>query len=174
MGSYTHQYHSQGYLIYQHQGQAGKVCADSLNSSLSQQQSETFIRSLASTTCSHLQYNEMSWAAVTRDQEEAEVQYVGVSLINLSTQISRTVLQISALESGDSFESVSCPSKLVLRMECSDLDCGRRPAALADNRTVRHGDWPWHVTLFKESSHVCDGTLVHTSWVMSTKSCFQG
>ena len=80
VGSYTHQYHSQGYLIYQHQGQAGKVCADSLNSSLDQQQSETFIRSLASTTCSHLQYNEMSWAAVTRDEEEAEVQYVGVSL----------------------------------------------------------------------------------------------
>ena len=83
VGSYTHQYHSQGYLIYQHQGQAGKVCADSLNSSLDQQQSETFIRSLASTTCSHLQYNEMSWAAVTRDQEEAEVQYVGVSITQL-------------------------------------------------------------------------------------------
>ena len=25
VGSYTHQYYSQGYLIYQHQGQAGKV-----------------------------------------------------------------------------------------------------------------------------------------------------
>ena len=88
-------------------------------------------------------------------------------------------IQISALESGDSFDSVECPSKLVLRMECSELDCGRRPAAIAateggDNTTVRHGDWPWHVTLFKESRHVCDGTLVDTRWVMSTKSCFQG
>ena len=88
--------------------------------------------------------------------------------------------QISALESGDSFPSVSCPSKLVLRMECEDLQCGRRPAAVqevaesSDLRTVRHGDWPWHVSLFKESSHVCDGTLVDTSWVISTKSCFQG
>ena len=89
--------------------------------------------------------------------------------------------QISALESGDSFPSVTCPSKLVLRMECEDLQCGRRPAAIteeaeegSDARTVRHGDWPWHVTLFKESSHVCDGTLVDTSWVISTKSCFQG
>ena len=78
VGSYTHQYHSQGYLVYQHQGQAGKVCADNLNTSLSQQQAETFIRSLANTTCSHLQYNKMSWAAIARDEEEAVVQYVGV------------------------------------------------------------------------------------------------
>ena len=79
VGSYTHQYHSQGYLIYQHQGQAGKVCADNLNTSLPQDQAETFIRSLANTTCSHLQYNKMNWAAVTRDEEDADVQYVGVS-----------------------------------------------------------------------------------------------
>ena len=79
VGSYTHQYHSQGYLVYQHQGQAAKVCADSLNTSLSQDQAQTFVRSLANTTCSHLQYDKMSWAAITRDAEEAEVQYVGVS-----------------------------------------------------------------------------------------------
>ena len=79
VGSYPHQYHSQGYLIYQHQGQAGKVCADNLNTSLPQDQAETFIRSLANTTCSHLQYNKMNWAAVTRDEEDADVQYVGVS-----------------------------------------------------------------------------------------------
>ena len=81
VGSYTHQYHSQGYLVYQHRGQAAKVCADSLNTSLSQDQAQTFVRSLANTTCSHLQYDKMGWAAVTRDEEEAEVQYVGVSLV---------------------------------------------------------------------------------------------
>ena len=182
VGSYTHQYHSQGYLVYQHQGQAAKVCAESLNTSLSQDQAQTFVRSLANTTCSHLQYDKMSWAAVTRDEEEAEVQYVGVSQTETSPGLLSLILslQISALETGDTFPSVSCPSKLVLRMECEDLQCGRRPAASqevtegSDNRTVRHGDWPWHVSLFKSSSHVCDGTLVDTSWVISTKSCFQG
>ena len=38
---------------------------------------------------------------------------------------------------------------------------------------ARHGDWPWHVALMKEGVHVCDGTLIHQQWVMSTKSCFQ-
>jgi len=28
--------------------------------------------------------------------------------------------------------------------------------------------------LLKEGTHVCDGTLIHSRWVMSTKSCFQG
>ena len=73
VGSYTHQYYSQGYLIYQNQGQAGKVCAGQLEEALGSEQTEVFIRSLANSTCDHLQYGELAWAAVTRDQEEAEV-----------------------------------------------------------------------------------------------------
>lgn len=72
-------------------------------------------------------------------------------------------------------------------MECDDLECGRRPAnvhgKIGDSNeintnendiTAKHGDWPWHVALFKEGTHVCDGTLIDKRWVMSTKSCFQG
>ena len=69
----------EGYLIYQHQGQAGKICAGDLNSSLTSQEAEVFIESLASSTCQHLQYNEMSWAAIAKDEEESDVQYVSVS-----------------------------------------------------------------------------------------------
>lgn len=36
------------------------------------------------------------------------------------------------------------------------------------------GDWPWHVALFRDDTHVCDGTLVSSSWVLTTESCFQG
>ena len=81
VGSYTHQYYDQGYLIYQHQGQAGKVCAAQLNNSLSSSEAEVFIQSLATSTCQHLQYNKLSWAAIAVDQEQSDVQYVGVSII---------------------------------------------------------------------------------------------
>lgn len=37
-----------------------------------------------------------------------------------------------------------------------------------------HGDWPWHVALFKEDVHICDGTLVADDWVVTSTSCFQG
>ena len=37
-----------------------------------------------------------------------------------------------------------------------------------------HGDWPWHVALYKNGLHVCDGTLMNERWIMTTASCFQG
>lgn len=36
------------------------------------------------------------------------------------------------------------------------------------------GDWPWHVSLHRDETHVCDGTLVSENWVLTTDSCFQG
>lgn len=36
------------------------------------------------------------------------------------------------------------------------------------------GDWPWHVSLHRDATHVCDGTLVSENWVLTTESCFQG
>lgn len=36
------------------------------------------------------------------------------------------------------------------------------------------GDWPWHVALYRDETHVCDGTLVSADWVLTTESCFQG
>lgn len=36
------------------------------------------------------------------------------------------------------------------------------------------GDWPWHVALFRDETHVCDGTLISNDWVLTTNSCFQG
>ena len=70
------------------------------------------------------------------------------------------------------------PPRMVVRMECSGLQCGRRPASLhgkvgraaakhgyicifqvgvnevgdeeEKEAVARHGDWPWHVALMKE------------------------
>ena len=37
-----------------------------------------------------------------------------------------------------------------------------------------HGDWPWHVALYKDGAHVCDGSLMNELWLVTTASCFQG
>jgi len=171
VGSYIHQYHNEGYLLYQHNGRAGKVCIEGLNKTVPEDQIEIVIERLANSTCRALEYRKMSWAAVGRDEELEEIQYVG----------------ITALQDSDNFQPMECPSKMVVRMECDDLECGRRPAnvhgKIGDSNeintnendiTAKHGDWPWHVALFKEGTHVCDGTLIDKRWVMSTKSCFQG
>lgn len=42
------------------------------------------------------------------------------------------------------------------------------------NKMASHGDWPWHAILFKSGTHVCDGTLISSEWLLTSASCFQG
>lgn len=72
-----------------------------------------------------------------------------------------------------------CPTKKVLHVECTDLECGLQTVhghggIQILNKMAGHGDWPWHAALFKEDVHVCDGTLVSPDWLITTASCFQG
>ena len=79
VGSYIHQYHDEGYLLYQHNGRAGKVCIEGLNKTVPEDQIEIVIERLANSTCRALEYRKMSWAAVGQDEELEDIQYVGVS-----------------------------------------------------------------------------------------------
>ena len=79
VGSYIHQYHDEGYLLYQHNGRAGKVCIEGLNKTVPEDQIEIVIERLANSTCRALEYRKMSWAAVGQDEEQEDIQYVGVS-----------------------------------------------------------------------------------------------
>ena len=90
---------------------------------------------------------------------------------------------IGPMSDDKSFIDVPCQSREVVHIQCDNLECGRRPAhvkleALSRNVDGRsealHGDWPWHVALYKNGQHVCDGTLVSERWIMTTASCFQG
>lgn len=57
------------------------------------------------------------------------------------------------------------------------LECGVQAThTFSDtlSKMSSHGDWPWHVSLFKDDVHLCDGTLVAPQWVATTTSCFQG
>lgn len=49
---------------------------------------------------------------------------------------------------------------------------GNLAASLA--KMAAPGDWPWYVSLHRDETHVCDGTLVSENWVLTTESCFQG
>lgn len=47
-------------------------------------------------------------------------------------------------------------------------------SAMSLSKMANVGDWPWHVALHRDETHVCDGTLVSENWVLTTESCFQG
>ena len=65
--------------------------------------------------------------------------------------------------------------------------CGVSKVKLFDKRIIggqeaERGEWPWQVSLVKESysyygrrfSHSCGGTLIASQWVLSAAHCFRG
>jgi corin len=167
--SYVHQYYNSGYLVYQESGEAGKVCADYMNRTVPKDEVGRVLDKLGESMCNMLEYRSLQSIDIVRDAEEdREVRYVDM---------------IGPMSEKRSFITVPCPSKEVVHIRCNQLECGRRPAHVNPTslaRTVEkpssalHGDWPWHVALYKNGQHVCDGTLIEDQWIMTTASCFQG
>lgn len=96
-------------------------------------------------------------AEIRKDMEENQKDYV-------------RVLDPRAAEI--SFVRTNCAKREAFYLGCSHLECGRQSVMGTDKpgatlpKLSQNGDWPWHVALFKKGTHVCDGTLVASHWVI--------
>ncbi|XP_037363076.1 polyserase-2 [Talpa occidentalis] len=55
-----------------------------------------------------------------------------------------------------------------------DLDCGQPGPStrIMGGSDAQPGTWPWQVSLHYRGSHICGGSLIAPSWVLSAAHCF--
>ncbi|KAK0098199.1 hypothetical protein PV326_010521 [Microctonus aethiopoides] len=156
-------YTREGYVVFNEKGLVGKLCIENLNATLPQTEMDTVLQTAAASLCTLLTYSGMSSVEIRTDDEN-DIQYVHME---------------DPLASEISFVRAPCPSKQVMYVRCAELECGIQPLKAKNSNKIlskmaEPGDWPWHVALFKEDTHVCDATLVAANWLLATASCFQG
>ncbi|XP_037068088.1 atrial natriuretic peptide-converting enzyme-like isoform X2 [Pollicipes pollicipes] len=81
-------------------------------------------------------------------------------------------------EAASTFQPSQCASGGAVYVRCSELACGVAPhqTALLAERPARAtaADFPWHARLLRDGQHLCDATLVHNQWLVSSAACFEG
>ncbi|XP_055523344.1 uncharacterized protein LOC129717463 [Wyeomyia smithii] len=154
---YRPRFYSEGYAVFSEKGITGKLC------SVGMETNEYVRNTVAESLCKALGYERVEYSEV-RNDTEPNTSYVRV---------------LDPRASEISFVRTTCQSKQSLYVGCGQLECGVQ-SALPSNPNVglskmaAPGDWPWLAALFRADTHVCDGTLVSSDWVLTTESCFQG
>ncbi|XP_024215406.1 atrial natriuretic peptide-converting enzyme isoform X2 [Halyomorpha halys] len=156
-------YFPQGNVIFIEKGLHGKVCTENLNDSIPTGNQGIVLNTIGTSLCKDLSFSKVKSVKIEKDKEIDSI-YVKMA---------------DPAASEISFIPTHCPSKQILSVECTNLECGLQSVRTAKGieglrKVASPGDWPWHIALFKSGTHICDGTLVELDWVITTASCFQG
>lgn len=167
--SYVEPYQDSGFLVYQQNGESGKVCADAFERKEVHFEVDKILDNLGNSICSLLDFQKADSIEVIKDTTKVSVaddRYVDI------------MSSMSVKSFASSYELIECTGQNVVKISCQGLECGKNPLGVfktqQDYVEVNHGDWPWHVTLFRDGQHKCDGTLISSLWVATSASCFKG
>lgn len=133
--SYVHQYYKSGYLVYQESGEAGKVCADHMNKTIPTDEVGRVLNKLGESMCSLLEYRDLKSIEIEIDDDET----------NKNSDV-RYVDMVGPMSDDKSFINVPCNSKEVVYIECSNLECGRRPAHVKTESLARYLKSHFHLS----------------------------
>lgn len=50
---------------------------------------------------------------------------------------------------------------------------GQHSTKIVGGTTADHGEYPWQVSLLINHHHVCGGTLINATWVVTAAHCFE-
>nr|XP_058892190.1 serine protease 53 isoform X1 [Kogia breviceps] len=66
-------------------------------------------------------------------------------------------------------------SRCSMGLQAAQRACGQRgpgPSAPQEGNTVP-GEWPWQASVRRQGAHICSGSLVADSWVLTAAHCFE-
>ncbi|KAJ0180464.1 hypothetical protein K1T71_003868 [Dendrolimus kikuchii] len=163
-----------GYAVWTERGRNGKICATPYEND------KKALTSVATSLCRQLTFKAAITAEVVPDSEESNETDDQPTLIKKENPQYVEIVDPFAAEI--SFVKSECPHRKVIKVVCDQLECGvasARGDKASDgveglSRTARPGDWPWHAALLRSYVHACDAALIHSSWLITTASCFQG
>ncbi|XP_075220339.1 atrial natriuretic peptide-converting enzyme [Lycorma delicatula] len=157
-------YYSAGNVVFMEKGLRGKLCIDNLTATIEPELQNSVLETVATSLCHTLTFQNVSSFHKEVDNESNTLHYVQME--------DPTAAEISFFPS-------DCQNKTVFFINCSNIECGLQSARLTQTvdglgKMAAPGDWPWHVSLFKSGTHVCDATVIDSLWLLTSASCFQG
>ncbi|KAK2906424.1 transmembrane protease serine 3 [Channa argus] len=96
---------------------------------------------------------------------EQDLQYNLVS-------INQSQPQIIKLQNATVFSKTLCSSGKVTTLKC--LECGSRPlytTRIVGGNLSKPGQFPWQVSLHFNNEHVCGGSIITSSWILTAAHC---
>ncbi|KAM9709820.1 transmembrane protease serine 3 [Menidia menidia] len=144
-------------LQVQSRGEWRTVCADDWNNWL------------AISACKQLGYSsyvESFFVPLTSVEQDLQTPLVSFNL----SQPEIIKLQNTASESRS-----QCSSGMVTTLKC--LECGSRPqynTRVVGGNISKPGQFPWQVSLHFRSEHLCGGSILTPSWILTAAHCVYG
>ncbi|KAL2103148.1 hypothetical protein ACEWY4_000016 [Coilia grayii] len=92
--------------------------------------------------------------------------------INLSEP---RLLQNIKIHNGSNLSKTQCPSGMIVTLRCQA--CGSRPAysaRIVGGNVSGVGQFPWQVSLHFHSEHLCGGSIITHSWIVTAAHCVYG
>ncbi|KAM9114110.1 transmembrane protease serine 5-like [Pangshura tecta] len=99
----------------------------------------------------------------------------GVNLTDVKVNDTQEFVQIVPNQKS-SIEDVwqvrnSCASGRIVALKCSECGLRSRAARIVGGSDAPLGRWPWQVSLYLNSRHVCGGSVVAHDWIVTAAHC---
>ncbi|KAM4730647.1 transmembrane protease serine 3 [Anableps anableps] len=134
------------------------------------------------TVCSEEWNNQLGISACKQLGYSRYVESFFISLTSIEQDLQTNLISINysqaeviKLQNAATVCKSQCNSGMVTTLKC--LDCGSRPqynTRIVGGNISKPGQFPWQVSLHFQSEHVCGGSIITSSWILTAAHCVYG